>query len=205
MLPITPQLQRRGFAVMRGLYPPQYAQGLQMLLKAAFADPANIDNARRGTMLLDKVPNFLELAHTPKMATAFYSVLGPYRVLAEHKETIAITGSKSLRGTVWHQEADTIPEGSLICWVNLTSGAGSQLPGLAFLNHKFNAVVPALVHDYLEEDKSAAAEYHEVAPHLSAGDAVFFDRYAVHRTHVTESMGDGVRYSVKITAVKCNH
>lgn len=188
------------FTILRGALTPLHVATIKQTI---YGFP--FDNSKRGTVKFE--PGLVEFCISRLIDRAFTERLGPWKILADNKQSIIMTAGSYLRGTTWHQECDTIPHNAVICWVSLDDGAGSFRPGLSFLEGDFTGPVDELLRDHLEEagvKENFIKEngYQVVTPILDAGDAVFISPFTPHKTYVRDDMIE-TRLALKLTAIPC--
>ncbi len=195
----------RPFSIVKGLYEPEEVAGITAAIMPVIGREDLYANKARGTIWFHTIsPIFGGRCFTPIIQHMFEYTLGPCRFVHDKQQCVSLLAGEGLRGTIWHQEAATIPENSLVCWINLSPSAGAEKPGLSFVDKKFTEIIPTFFNDYAEEsaakdDEMPKTGWPIVSPVLEAGDAVFFDRYTIHRTN---PVGSGIRIALKFTATK---
>lgn len=197
---VAAAIAAHGFAVWRGMCNQLLCQFMQ-----AFAIDRKVEARFNGALTLAEThPDLQDLACRGSRAhEVFSAVLGRYALVQTKWECILIYAHDSLRGTTWHQEAETIPANTLICWVNLTAGCGVTSPTLGLVARAFDAPHPILLED--DDDQAAQKDAYiremglpTLAPSFAIGDAVFFNRHTVHRT---VPVGDKARVAFKLTGI----
>ncbi len=190
-----------GFAIVRGIVSPDFAEVLKI---EVMRHPEEL--RQNGAMPIP--PDRRDLVMQPNIQAVFAHVLGAdFEVMTGWWETCFLFAHHRLRGTVWHQEAETIPEDTLLCWVNLTPDSGTERPGIGLVAKALTAIDPVFLRDAdaeasVKEQALKDRCWPVVYPELGIGDAVFMTRYTIHRTYVAPGMGDLGRLAYKITARK---
>lgn len=198
-------LPDNGHIMVRGLVNPLLCETLNDIIRPHVGNLDSYANKLRGTIHYRSIsPRLFSLVLTPEIQDTFHKYLGRYTILDNKQQSVVLLAGSHLRGTIWHQEAATVPEDSMICWVNLTAEAGAVMPGLQMVGKRFTEIVPTFFNDYAEESAEKEDEMPKTgwpisSPVFGIGDGVFFDRYTIHRTFIPKDVG-GTRVSFKITA-----
>ena len=145
-----------------------------------------------------------ETVVSTEIDAVFKDYCGNYDLLKGQWESIFLFADNGLKPTVWHQECETVPEHTLIAWVAL-SDCGVDAPGLSVvlkqLGHRHPIFMPDDVRMTKAKDELLAENgWPVITPGFKAGDAVFLNRYTIHRTHITPEMTKR-RLAYKVTAV----
>lgn len=196
---------RTGWSMWRGLYPLEMIDQILLAVRAREGDPLAYDTPQRGCMSLDI---FTEKSKrqllTPTLAEALFHVIGAQFYLEQSHSPIYLIRPGE-RPWVWHQDACVLPENGGCVWIALTD-CGVTAPGLAMAQWGEQRKHPAFETEKFAEyvardDAMAALGCPVVAPVFRPGDAVFFNAYSIHKTHITLDMPDQ-RIALRLTGFK---
>lgn len=196
---------RHGFAIRRGLFPGALIGAVLAKVSANANTQAAYANYSYGTMDPNVLgPELKAQLLTPDIAATFDAMLEGAAFHVPDAESPIFVSWQAKTPTVWHQDKCVNAKPSALVWIALTP-CGVTSPSMKIVLKGLREAHPLL----LEEDRRRVAEKEAVIAAsgwpvmtlvFNPGDAVFFNSYSVHKTHITPEM-EKPRVSVKLTAV----
>lgn len=197
-------IEQYGCAIWRGLIPTVLIRDVLDKVIPKLEDKAAYASLSRGTMNIEMLgTDLIKRLMTPDVVGTFGLMLQSGFIISALESCVFIAAD-NFTPTVWHQDACVNRLKSAIVWVAMAE-CGVTAPGISFALRKPDGEVPVFLHDNFDSAETknqlmAETGWPVITPVFQPGDAVFFNSYSIHKTHVTPDMSK-VRAAFKLTAV----